>query len=452
MKKKYELIIEYIERLAQRNELRQGERLPSIRSMTDKYKCNKSTVIRAYKELEMNHRIYSIPKSGYYLVERNTPNNNEYDSIDFSEVMPEPKLLPYKEFNHCINRAVELYKNNLFSYGGAQGLDSLRKTLERHFSEYQIFTSKKKIFITSGSQQALSILSKMSFPNGKKNILVEQPTYSLMHGLVEMNGDKLIGINRNYNGIDFDKLESIFMKEDIKFFYTIPRFHNPLGTSYLEKDKKRIVELAEKYDVYIVEDDYLIDIDTNKKRLPLFYYDISERVIYVKSFSKAFMPGIRIGAVVLHEGLKAEFLRLKRYYDLNTSVLAQGALEIFINSGMYKKHVKKAQLEYKRKMGFLGEFFRGLDTQGIEFYIPETGFFMWIKLPNSINVNMLAKRLEEKNIYISPAKKFFIGNTSVENSFRICISKLTKDKIKIGMQMLFEEINKLKIAYKHYWE
>lgn len=447
MVNKYEMIIKYIEKLVAINKLKQGDRLPSIRSLVQKYSCNKSTVIRAYKELEMNHKIYAIPRSGYYLVEKNTLNNNEHHTIDFAETVPDPKLLPYKGFNHCINRAVELYKDNLFSYSDVQGLESLREVLVDHFSEYQIFTSKEKIFITTGSQQALSILSKMSFPNGKKNILIEQPTYSLIHKIVELNGDKLIGINRNYDGIDFNKLEGIFKSEDIKFFYTIPRFHNPLGTSYLEKEKKKIVELADKYNVYVVEDDYLADIDTNKKNLPIFYYDTSERVIYVKSFSKAFMPGIRIGAVVLHDKLKNEFLKHKKYCDLNTSVLSQGGLEIFLNSGMYDKHIKKIQSEYKKKMDCLRESLEALealealDTSGVEFFIPITGFFVWIKLCKKINMSMLIKRLGEKNIYISPSKKFFIESISNENSFRICISKLTEQEIRIGIQVIFEEIN-----------
>lgn len=444
MKNKYEIIIEYIEKLVELNQLKQGEKLPPIRTMAYKFKCNKSTVIRAYKELEMNHKIYAIPKSGYYLVEKNNLNIEEYNYINFCEVMPDPKLLPYREFNHCINRAIELYKSNLFSYSDTQGLESLRNVLVNHFIENQIFTSKERIFITSGSQQALSILSRMPFPNGRKNILVEQPTYKLMHGLVEMNGDKLVGINRDYNGIDFDELETIFSQGDIKFFYTIPRFHNPLGTSYSEKEKQRIAQLAEKYNVYIIEDDYLADIDTNKKVLPIFYYDLSNKVIYVKSFSKAFMPGIRIGAVVLHDELKKEFLRHKRYSDLNTSVLAQGALEIFINSGMYNNHIKKVRLEYKKKMDCIRECFKELDTCGIDFFIPETGFFVWINLPKKININVLIKRLQEKKIYISYPKEFFIGNNSNQNSLSICVSKLNKDKIRIGVRMLLEEIGKLK--------
>lgn len=443
MKKKYEIIIEHIEKLVENNELKQGQRLPTIRALVDKFECNKSTIIRAYKEMEMNHRIYSIPKSGYYLVEKNNEENIENEIIDFSLVVPDSRLLPYKEFNHCINRAVELYKNDLFIYGDTEGFKSLRISLVNFFSEYQIFTSMDKICITSGSQQAISILSKMTFPNGKKNILVEQPTYSLIHKLVEMNGDKLIGINRDFSGINLEELENIFKNEDIKFFYTIPRLHNPLGTSYSEKEKRCIAELAEKYDVYIVEDDYLADLDKNKKSLPIYYYDIWKRVVYLKSFSKTFMPGIRLGAVVLQEKLKSEFLEHKRYYDLSTSALEQGALEIYINSGMYNKHIKKIQFAYMKKMNYLKDCLKNIDATGIQLFTPDTGFFIWIQFTTYVNIEEINKKLNEKGIYIAEGKEFFIGNNSRINGFRLCISKLTKDKIKLGVQILFEEIHKL---------
>ena len=442
MKKKYEMIIEYIEKLVEKRQIKQGERLPSIRDMVNKFKCNKSTVIRAYKELEINHKIYSIPKSGYYLVENKNINNDKVDIINFSEVMPEPKLLPYKEFNHCINKAIELNKDNLFTYSKTQGIESLRKVLEKHFSENQIFTSYEKIVITSGAQQAINILSKMPFPNNKKNILVEQPTYRLINRLAELNKNKLIGIDRDYEGINLKKLEHIFKTDNIKFFYTIPRFHNPLGTHYSEKIKMKIVELADKYDVYIVEDDYLADIDNNKKFLPLYYYDTSQKVIYVKSFSKSFMPGIRIGAVVLHDNVKKIFLDYKECFDLNTSVLAQGALEIFINSGMYKNHIKKAKIEYKRKMDIVRDCLDNIDQNEVEYYIPETGFFIWMKLPQCININMLVQRLKSKDVYITPADDFYIRKNPQENSFRICISKLNKNQIRKGIRILFDEVKK----------
>jgi len=425
-------------------EIKQGGRLPSIRSMACEFKCNKSTVIRAYQELELKHKIYAIPKGGYYLLDKKNEDRTKGDYINFNEVLLDPKLLPYKEFNHSINRVVDLYKDNLFTYNDTQGLLTLRKTLRDHFTDYQIFTKEENICITTGAQQALNILSKIDFPNGKTDILVEQPTYSLMNRLLEINGNRILGIKRGFSGIDFNQLEEIFKNESIKFFYIIPRFHNPLGTSYSEKDKKTIVDLANKYDVYIVEDDYLADLELNRKRLPTFYYDDYGRVIYIKSFSKTFMPGIRIGAIVMNEALKNEFLIHKKCIDLNTSVLTQGALENFINSGMYKKHIVKVKSEYRKKMNCLKEVLEKFNIQGVDFYVPETGIFLWVKLSNNIDLNSLVNNLKYKNIFINSGSEHFIRSIPPEKGFRICISNLSLEDIKIGIVNIAEEIEKLK--------
>lgn len=432
MKKKYERIIEYIEEQRTNQDLKQGQRLPSIRALANQFSCNKSTVIRAYQELELNHKIYSIPKGGYYLVEQMSPQVPLTEAVDFSELTADPKLLPYKEFTHCINRAVEQYKESMFTYTQPQGLVSLRETLEKHFSNYQVFCKKEDIFITTGAQQALYILAKMPFPNGKKYILVEQPTYSLMRKIVELSGGHLKEIKRSTSGIDFAELERIFKEENIKFFYTMSRFHNPLGTCFSDKEKKTIACLAKQYDVYVVEDDYLVDIETNKKRLPIYYYRMSEHIIYVKSFSKAFMPGIRIGATVLGYQFHKEFLLQKRCVDLATSILSQGALEIFINSQMFQKHVSKVRHQYRKKILVCKQSFRPITE--MEVWIPETGFFIWIQFSPKIDGEVLRKRLEKKNVKIAPIDK---------HSLPLCIAKLSEEQIKVGIRILCDEVEAL---------
>lgn len=439
--KKYEKIIEYINDLVNKKSIISGGKLPTIRELVALFNYNKATVQRAYHELEINHKIYSIPKSGYYLIENKDENNKISENIDFSQVVLDSRLLPYKEFNHAINCAIDLYKSNLFSFSETQGLISLRKVLVNHFSERQIFTTYKKIYITSGSQQALNIISKIPFPSNRTKVLVEQPSYSLLLRLVELNGDELIGIKRGSQGIDLIQLESLFMKKDIKFFYMMPRFHNPLGTSYSEKEKQKIVNLAKKYHVYIVEDDYLADIDMSKKRLPLFYYDTSDMVIYIKSFSKAFMPGMRVSATILPTSLTDEFIKYKKLNDLNTSLLSQGALEVFIDSGMYNKHIEKIRNEYKNKMQFFKQVYGSLETTKIECFIPETGFFIYLKLLENTDTSLLEKRLMNKGIRIITGKEFYINQSTKEKSIRVCISGLSKEEIRDGICKLVYEIN-----------
>ncbi|MTK11633.1 MAG: PLP-dependent aminotransferase family protein, partial [Clostridiaceae bacterium] len=352
---KYKLILDFINNQIFDEKIKPGEKLPSIRELCKLFGCSKATVIRAYDELEENHMIYAVPQSGYYLVPNNMNVDGNYNNniINFSEASPDRNALPYIEFQHCLNQAINIYKDSLFNYSNPQGLQPLLKILSKDFQKYQVFADEDKIFITSGSQQAINILSTLPFPNGKRNVLVEQPTYYGALKSLEYNGVTAIGIRRTYKGLDFSDLERIFKNGNIKFFYTIPRFHNPTGGSYSLEEKKQILKLAERYDVYIVEDDYLGDLDINSKVDPIYSYDDNSRVIYLKSYSKVFLPGLRIAALVLPKMLTNIFSKYKSCADISTSVLSQGALEIYIKSGMFDTHTRKIKKLYSERMNCL---------------------------------------------------------------------------------------------------
>ncbi|MGM9951374.1 MAG: PLP-dependent aminotransferase family protein, partial [Lysinibacillus sp.] len=296
---KYIDIMEEIRRRMVEGTLQAGSRLPSVRQLSEHFSCSKNTVIKAYEELEKGHFIYSIPKSGYYVVDVLPDAPDETGVIDFLSAGPDQNVMPYIDFQHCMNQAIEQYKEELFTYSDQQGLYSLRVQVVNYLQNLQVFTEPERVVIVSGSQQALNLLVSMPFPNGKNNILMEQPTYFGFIESVQLQQATTFGIELSMEGIDLERLEYIFRNNDIKFFYIIPRFHNPLGHCYTNREKKKIVELAEKYDVYIVEDDFLGDLDPDTKADPLFSFAPSGRVIYIKSFSKIFLPGLRIAAVVL---------------------------------------------------------------------------------------------------------------------------------------------------------
>ena len=129
--------------------------------------------------------------------------------------------------------------------------------------------------------------------------MVEMPTYHNMPTLLESLNVPIAGVHRMLDGgLDWDSLERQFAERDIKFFYVIPRFHNPIGTSMTVKEK-RLLRLAQRYDVYLVEDDYLADLEDSARQDPLWAYDTYDRVIYLKSYSKILFPGLRIGVAVL---------------------------------------------------------------------------------------------------------------------------------------------------------
>lgn len=245
-----------------------------------------------------------------------------------------------------------------------------------------------------------------------------------------------MGIERRMDGFNFKEMESIFKSGDVKAFYIIPRHHNPTGYTLSEKDKQRIAELSVKYNVLVIEDDYLADLGSRKGSMPVHYYDISKRTVYIRSFSKTFMPGIRMGAAVLPESIIEDVLSLKHISDLNTSKLPQAALDLFIKSGMYEKHIKKVKKSYEAKLRRANEIFNALKPEGLNWHVPEHGIFIWLELPEGIEAAKIEERLEEHGILVKEASESFPGkylNNGRKltgcSCIRLCISGVPRERI-----------------------
>ncbi|MFJ7369298.1 PLP-dependent aminotransferase family protein [Lysinibacillus sp. NPDC098008] len=436
MQTKYLEIIKDIKAQLTKGILTTGSKLPSVRQLSQQFSCSKNTVLRAYNELEKEHIIFSVPKSGYYVVHQATQPSAPQQIIDFLSAGPDKRIMPYIEFQHCMNQAIDIYKEELFSYNDQQGLYALRVQLAKYLQSLQVFTSPERLFIVSGSQQALHLLASMPFPNGKHNILVEQPTYFGFIEAVRLQQVTTLGIDLTMEGIDLEQLEYIFRNNDIKFFYIVPRFQNPLGHSYTNEEKKRIVELAEKYDVYIVEDDFLGDLDPNMKADPLFSFNPSGRVIYIKSFSKVFLPGLRVGAVVLPALMIHDFSRYKFSADFNSSVLSQGALDIYLKSGMFDSHIKTIKELYSRKMNALQTACEALLPNHIHFTKPTSGFYLSIMLPDHISAKQVVHLLHEKNIWMDDASRMFLPAYQQDHLIRLSISQVEEHLIEGGINEL----------------
>lgn len=449
---KYKLIMNHIRKDIDSGLIKPGHKLPSIRSLSDVYKCSKSTVIKAYDELEKEHLVYAVPNSGYFFLDsKKSSTTNSQRVLDFETAAPDLEVLPYQEFQRCLNKAVDCYKDSLFSYGDPQGLLSLRDILRtKYLPNHQIFTASRNIFITSGTQQALNILALLDFPNGKKNVLIEQPVYNGLSCALGMHGIKALGIERKYGGIDLDQLENSFKNHDVKFFFTIPRFQNPTGASYTQSQKKAILQLAKKYDVYIVEDDYLADLEINLKNDSMYAMDEENRVIYIKSFSKILLPGLRLGMVIMPDLLTNQFKAFKKITDINTNVLSQGALEIYIKSGMFDSHVKKIQPFYHKRMQHMKEQLVKLFPDLPELQVPDTGFFVMLELPQTISASTLVSRMNVQHIRITEVSPHYLDNFQKVNAIRMSICRVNEEEIGEGVLILRKEYNKVRDFHTHY--
>ena len=341
----YQEIVETITKDIQNGKLEKGSKLPSIRQISQIYGCSKDTAQRALLELKYQNYIYAVPKSGYYVLEGPSKSNDKvlFNLNDYNQ-------LAYEDFRLCLDESLAGHQDYLFNYYHEQaGLKELVEALKNRLASDDIYVNSNQIVITSGSQQALYILSQMDFGNGAHKILLEQPTYHRMNQLVNRQNLSYETINRGFDGLDFDRLEEYFKSGQFKFFYTISRYSNPLGLSYTASEKEKLAQLAKQYNVYIVEDDYMGDF-SDSKNLPIHYYDTQNQTIYIKSFSMALFPGLRLGSVVLPPNLRATFLAHKGLIDYDTNLIMQKALSVYLDNGMFQKNIKKLRDLFQETM------------------------------------------------------------------------------------------------------
>ena len=328
---KYQAVVSFLKKGIESGKFPTGSRLPSIRQLGQDFYCSKDTIQRALLELRHEQYLYAKPQSGYYVLEQGQHQDLEIEVTD-------EHASAYDDFRLCVNETLIGRENYLFNYyDNQEGLEELRQSVHQLLFDQALYCKPDQLVLTSGTQQALFILSQINFPSEGTEILVEQPTYHRMNRLLVAQGLAYQTIERRIDGIDLEELEEQFKSGKIKFFYTIPRFHYPLGHSYSDQEKRAILDLANQYGVYIVEDDYLGDLDP-KKGQTFHYLDTEERVIYIKSFSTSLFPALRITALILPNTLKEAFVSYKNILDYDSNLIMQKALSLYIDSQLFEKN------------------------------------------------------------------------------------------------------------------
>ncbi len=203
---KYYEIAKKLELEFKKNNLKQGDKVLSIREICNLYDCNKSTANKALTLLKDKEILYCIPKSGFYIAKQKKEKKINNNLIDFKSTSPDVKLFPIKDFQKCINQAIENYHEDLFEYSNINDYVLLRKEILKLVTNDYIFTSLKNIIITSGIQQSLSLLTELNMPNNNSKILIEQPTYHRYIEYLKNNHIDVVTIDRTFKGIDLKQL------------------------------------------------------------------------------------------------------------------------------------------------------------------------------------------------------------------------------------------------------
>jgi DNA-binding transcriptional MocR family regulator len=457
---KYVQVANFIKNLIDKRKIKEGDKLPTIRDLSKKLGVNNVTIVTAYNKLKAEGYAYQKVGSGSYAKRKEVVSNfrREYSNtlkklsiedldevIDFTGETTKEVLFPIDDLKDIINEVLERDGANALLSDNRNGYTNLIYTINKVFWNNKL--NDEDIIIVSGAQQGIDIASK-GILNINDNIIVEKPTYVGALSVFKWRKVNLFEVPIDEDGINLNKFEKILQKNEIKCFYTMSYFQNPTGISYSLEKKKRILDLAEIYDFYIIEDDYLSELiyESSLEYIPFKWLDKNDRVIYIKSFSKIFLPGIRLGYLVAPEIFRETLQNSKHNTDITTSSLMQRALELYISGEKWKRNIRDLNNEYIKRYthlkGILDKDFKDMLT----YKDPKGGlnFYITLKEDFKINTKELFLRLRKRNVYITPGAMFFTSQDDGQDSFRLAFYQTDKEKIEKGLKILKEELINLK--------
>lgn len=437
----------------------ESEKLPSIRSLSKSLGVNNVTVVSAYKLLESEGYVYSLKGSGTYIKKSPLEATGPYleeedidlmnsgilnlseDSINFASVSPTPDLFPIENFKKTLIGVLDRDGGHAFLYPEVTGYEPLRESISKFLMEYyNTEVAKENILITSGGQQGLDIIAKTLISPGDY-ILVENPTYSAALSAFKSRGARIIGVPMLDDGIDIDILKSYINRYKPKLLYIMTNFQSPTTYSYSEEKKKELIDLVNSNDLYIIEDDFLTDLYFTDKKTPLKSLDKGDKIIFIKSFSKVFMPGVRIGFVSLPRNIFTRIIKAKHTTDVTSSGYLQRAFDLYLRDGYWDEHIEKIRSVYKRKYKLVISLLKGLEKYGISYTRPDGGLSIWLTLPDEIDSLEFYKECNDNKVALIPGKIFFV-DSSHSNSIRFSYGAVDDDEIVKGINIMENLLSK----------
>ena len=463
----YQQLGDHLYELIEKNILKPNTKLPPIRSLATNLKINPSTVVNAYKYLENKGVVYSQMGSGTYVApipveclqmpSIHSSNQSPISmtipmttsALNFASMSPSTDLFPVADFKQALNEVLDRDKGDAFSYQDTQGYFPLRKTICRLIQKSNISTSPEKIQIISGAQQGIDLISKALLRYGDM-VFIEKPTYNGAVAAFQSRGAKMIEIPLEKDGMDMDTLEIYLKLYHPKFIYMMTYYQNPTGISYSPEKKRKLLDLAEQYDVYIIEDDYLSDMFfIHQPTIPLKALDHKNRVIYIKSFSKNFMPGLRLGFMILPKTLFQQVLAAKQTTDIATSGLLQRTFERYISLHLWEEHVEKVRKVYQFRYEYLLEKIEKKLKNRVLYTPPNGGLSLWLQLPKNISMEIFCDLLLQKQIIIAPGSLFSFS-PGHESYFRLSFADVTTEEIDYGIGIIKETLDILEQSSPFY--
>lgn len=413
----YLQIAEALRYLIVNGTLRAHEKLPAVRKLADQLGINPATVVAAYRILNKEGLIYQRHGSGAYV----TPNTSITEqgskefvhkedyfhcdgTIDFASNVPPEHLFPITSIKKIINEILDEAGAAVFQYQDAEGFEPLRSIWAEEFEQtWSRPVSLTNISVVSGAQQGIDLAVRLLIKRGD-SVLVESPGYRGARDVLLANGASIIPVPVATDGIALNCVEKVCKQRNVRAVYINPVLHNPTTTIWSDDKRAKLIELSRKHDFYIIEDDQFSDL-LEKPVLPLASLD-TDRVMYIKSYSKVLFPGLRVASLYVPESFFERLVAMKRTADIASNGLMQRVLHRLIVSSEYKNHTAASRKYYAGILNKFDTFIKENPSLKLDWSMPRSGFNAWIKLPEKVTATALAQKTAACGLLISPEKLF----------------------------------------------
>lgn len=458
----YLQIRNYLGRLIQSGKMPPGKKLPSIRALSASIQVNKLTVIEAYSLLEADGLIHARQGSGYFVNRTVTSGftlqstfapsqevtisegggsfceqymaslqaQHQQGMIDFSSGFPPAANSDILQ--RLAKRALTKAADSVFMYDFPQGQLVLRQLIAQMLVMQGLEVASEDIIITSGSQQALSLIMQYYLQHGDW-VIVETPTYHGALGILENLGAKVIGIPMTKEGMNLELLEQYLKSHRPKLIYTISTLHNPTGITTSHSHRQQLLELAQQYNCPILEDNAYEGLNFEPVPAPIKASDRYNLVTYVSTFSKTLMPGLRVAYMVVTGEHHQHLEKQKLLHDLHVSTVSQTIVSEFLASGHYRRHLNRLRTSNLQSRNAMLQALESYFPDEVTWTIPKGGLFLWTHLPDHLSIQAICREALSHRVLVANGAVFFPGRGYTAMRLNFCH---TPEDIEQGIKVL----------------
>jgi DNA-binding transcriptional MocR family regulator len=361
------------------------------------------------------------------------------DQISFARGAPSIDIVAVDDLSAAAQRAFENDPAGSFSYGTSIGYPPLRSWVA---DQHQL--PPEQVIVTNGSMQADAFLFELLVEDGDL-VVVEAPTYDRTLLSLRKRGADILAIPLQEDGIDVAALASALEAgARPKLAHIIPTFQNPAGYTLSLDKRRRLIELAEEYDFIIFEDDPYIELRFEGERLPtMLSLDTSEHVVYASSFSKTVCPGIRVGYLAGPAETIAAIQKIATETYISPSMVSESIVNEFCRSGAIDRSIETVKQALRERVDRLAAALER-EMPDAKFRAPDGGYFLWVDLPDSVDVDALFGAAQDRGVVFVKGTDFLLEGG--QNSLRLAYSGVTADEIDEGVKRLADAYRSLESA------